>query len=366
MGASYASVFDSEDEFESSSSGSGGSGGNSPLFFNKRPITPTPPSRSSSTEVKKPVSLLTLALARSRATVALTTSDDEEEFASSDSEDDDASDTSSIYLPISQRVLMDLPSPSLRSASDTLADALAELEQPTTRHTGIMATIKKAITTNLKWCVKITTSLRCKNQASKNSMSSTTSLLLPPQQKNTYTIPDDEEDEEQDANDFEAEVNPNHLFFGTNNNQHNNRISPPPGLDRGQRPRRRRPIPPPLQLHPSSDWAPATPALAIPPSQEQSEQQREEIKLTIEARTAWTNDQLQVRRAGPLEVVDSAVAYIPEQDRDRDWVCCGCCNVNSRYEFLCWWCKGHVKGGCCEEAVEGVDGVAGWGVGGVW
>lgn len=151
----------------------------------------------------------------------------------------------------------------------------------------------------------------------------------------------------------EGEQNPYHLFFGP-------QAVPLP-------PPHNRPLPNPPITVPQPPPTLITQPVDIPvPVRTKTDgelflEQQEAIPLE----TAWANDHSQIRRAGPLRVQSrrSDTSYL---DRDADWVCCGCSSANTRFEFSCWWCQGHVKGRCCVPVVEEVDGKAGWGVRGWW
>jgi hypothetical protein len=89
----------------------------------------------------------------------------------------------------------------------------------------------------------------------------------------------------------------------------------------------------------------------------------------IPPHTAWVNEQSQIARAGLLGLTreedennnrdkeDEMSAYLA---RDTDWVCCECSGLNSRWEFLCSHCRTHSKAGCCQAAVEEIDGRLGF------
>ncbi|KAH6854823.1 hypothetical protein B0I37DRAFT_350088 [Chaetomium sp. MPI-CAGE-AT-0009] len=160
----YAPVFDSDDENDSGYSDSFDS--SSDIGFNKRSITPTPPSlRTSSPEGKKPSSLIALSVEKSRAVVSVTPTHSED-WASYSSDGETESDSDGGYLPIAQQVAMEFRrenQPIPRSPAESLlTDILAELEQSAGRRRSareqpplspairVVNSIRKTITTNLK------------------------------------------------------------------------------------------------------------------------------------------------------------------------------------------------------------------------
>ncbi|KAK3298648.1 uncharacterized protein B0H64DRAFT_454072 [Chaetomium fimeti] len=177
--AVYSAVFDSEDDIYSDYSDSFRSNSSNDLSFDKRSITPSPLSlKPPSSEGKKPSSLITIAVERSRAaasvTAAVTASSPTSSTTSSSSDwesyftDDEADKTDSDgdYLPVAQKVaaafIID-NRPMSRSAAESLTNLLADLKKsddrcrrvrkqpPRLPATRIINAICKNIATNLEW-----------------------------------------------------------------------------------------------------------------------------------------------------------------------------------------------------------------------
>jgi hypothetical protein len=408
-GKYYAPCFDSDDEFESDD---GCSIADSKISFRRRQITPPKSASKGKAAPAKAVSLLTMQLKRCRNRnpivllndrVLLSDGSDEEpsgvdnrifdhqieiqhpqtttcsdaEWLSEDSDGESDSENDGIeyshheYSTATQptehlhhQILTPIPEepePNEQKPIETQANTC--FNGP--RKSGLLAAITKAIITNFKYYTNIP-------------------LLNRKQPKQAI--------HEQGNDDEEEEIDPYILFFGNNQDQGipPKKLQPPAhcpattaaaeatetdteeeidpyilffgnNQDRG--------IPPQAAPKPSKKShqkgkkpATATP-VTVPLTPSQQETGREQEALSTSFQTGWVNNLCQIPKAGPPHLKRGDVSYIA---RDYDWVCCGCGAANSRYEFLCYRCQAHSKGKCCEEAVEELDGEAGWGVGGPW
>ncbi|KAK4156768.1 hypothetical protein C8A00DRAFT_30319 [Chaetomidium leptoderma] len=347
LGIEYEPTFDDDDEYVTDDNCSLAS---RRISFCRRPLPPlSPPSSlsSGSTPIKV-VSLLTLKLERYRASEAAAHAEEDEPLT-----DEDLGFVG--QSTVNQQAL-----------DDALADALAEPdgvfpEQPTRRQepaikqqravpiitrteaprktAGLLAIFKKVILKNLT---------RCGHNKQQQPTRSRTN--------------NGEQQEEED---------PYFLFFGDNNNNNQNQPNNIPRKKKKTQEQQQQP----QQVHdvvlPIAETPTPTPTatapIDIPLTQEQKDAKREFYNLNLPLRTGKLNDAGQISRAGPyLSGVATRCCDVAYVESDGDWVCCGCSSANSRFEFLCWLCQEHSKGACCEAMVEGIDGLAGYGVGGMW